>query len=186
MRVATGVPSLLRLLTAIVFLLAAKAAVAGETCSKVFYRGDAYTVCRFDPAVSNIRLYENGPSGKPYGSFQALEDDLAPGGVYAPLCDERRHVRGGSVAGWPLRRGRAPAEGTQHPWRLGQFPPPAERRLLYRGGARRRHGKQGIRGVPHQAFLCHAVGTDARHRRQAASIVSRRQHQPESRATASV
>lgn len=71
---------MLRLVTAIVFLLAAKAAVAGETCSKVFYRGDAYTVCRFDPAVSNIRLYENGPAGKPYGSFQALEDDLASKG----------------------------------------------------------------------------------------------------------
>jgi len=70
----------LHLLTAILFLCLVAPAFAGDPCSKVFLNGDGYTVCRFDPAETDIRLYENDGNGKPYGSFQALEDDLRPRG----------------------------------------------------------------------------------------------------------
>ncbi|WFU11039.1 phosphodiester glycosidase family protein [Rhizobium sp. CB3090] len=57
-------------------LICATTAFADEACRKVQHLGDSYTVCTFDPAKDGIRLYENDRSGKPYGSFRALENDL--------------------------------------------------------------------------------------------------------------
>lgn len=65
-----------RLLVALFCFCFARTVWAGEPCSKVFLRGDSYTVCRFDPATVSIRLYQNDAAGKPYGSFQVLEKDL--------------------------------------------------------------------------------------------------------------
>lgn len=90
---------LIRLLIAAFFVLAAQAARADDACRKVEHLGDLYTVCRFDPAVSWIRVYEYDVAGKPFGSFRALEDDLVKdhfflrfamnGGMYD---DEQRPV----------------------------------------------------------------------------------------------
>jgi uncharacterized protein YigE (DUF2233 family) len=57
-------------------LVCATAASAGEACRKVEHLGDGYTVCTFDPATDDIQLFQNDRSGKPYGSFRALENDL--------------------------------------------------------------------------------------------------------------
>ncbi|WP_198929109.1 phosphodiester glycosidase family protein [Rhizobium sp. AC27/96] len=54
----------------------AATASAGEACRKVQHLGDGYTVCIFDPTADDIQLYQNDRSGKPYGSFRALENDL--------------------------------------------------------------------------------------------------------------
>jgi uncharacterized protein YigE (DUF2233 family) len=70
------------LLAAVVFLLFAEAAVADEACRKVQHLDDTYTVCTFDPAKDGIRIFENDRSGKPYGSFRALENDLRKDRTY--------------------------------------------------------------------------------------------------------
>jgi uncharacterized protein YigE (DUF2233 family) len=72
----------IRLALALVVILVAQAARADEGCRKLDYLGDAYTVCTFDPAVSDIRLYEYDRNGKPYGSFRALENDLRQDRIY--------------------------------------------------------------------------------------------------------
>ncbi|MGM4981418.1 MULTISPECIES: phosphodiester glycosidase family protein [Rhizobium] len=63
-------------------LVCATAASAGEACRKVEHLGDGYTVCTFDPATDDIQLFQNDRSGKPYGSFRALENDLRQDRVY--------------------------------------------------------------------------------------------------------
>ncbi|MDE1996386.1 MAG: phosphodiester glycosidase family protein [Rhizobiaceae bacterium] len=57
-------------------LVCASSAFADEACRKLQHLGDSYIVCTFDPAVDGIRLYEYDRTGKPYGSFRALENDL--------------------------------------------------------------------------------------------------------------
>jgi uncharacterized protein YigE (DUF2233 family) len=73
---------LIRLLTLLAILACATTAFADEACRKVLHLGDSYTVCTFDPATDGIRLYENDRSGKPYGSFRALENDLRQDRIY--------------------------------------------------------------------------------------------------------
>ncbi|WP_047455424.1 phosphodiester glycosidase family protein [Rhizobium rhizogenes] len=68
---------MIRLLAVLAILACATTAFADEACRKVLHLGDSYTVCTFDPAVDGIQLYEYDHSGKPYGSFRALESDLA-------------------------------------------------------------------------------------------------------------
>ena len=73
---------MIRLLTLLAILACATTAFADEACRKVLHLGDSYTVCTFDPATDRIRLYENDRSGKPYGSFRALENDLRQDRIY--------------------------------------------------------------------------------------------------------
>ncbi|PZM12865.1 hypothetical protein CPY51_15035 [Rhizobium tubonense] len=67
---------MIRLIAAMAMLLWASACLAEEACRQVHHLGDGYTVCTFDPAKDDIRLYQNDRSGKPYGSFRALRNDL--------------------------------------------------------------------------------------------------------------
>jgi len=73
---------LIRLMIILAVLVCATAASAGEACRKVEHLGDGYTVCTFDPATDDIQLFQNDRSGKPYGSFRALENDLRQDRVY--------------------------------------------------------------------------------------------------------
>lgn len=73
---------MIRLAIALVLWCAAQTAFADEGCRKLDYLGSSYTVCTFDPAASGIRLYEFDRSGKPYGSFKALENDLRQDRIY--------------------------------------------------------------------------------------------------------
>ncbi|MBB3452829.1 uncharacterized protein YigE (DUF2233 family) [Rhizobium sp. BK313] len=73
---------MIRLLTLLAILACATTAFADEACRKVLHLGDSYTVCTFDPATDGIRLYEKDRSGKPYGSFRALENDLRQDRIY--------------------------------------------------------------------------------------------------------
>jgi uncharacterized protein YigE (DUF2233 family) len=45
-------------------------------CAPLAHDGRAYTVCRFDPARDELRLFLRDRAGKPYGSFAALARDL--------------------------------------------------------------------------------------------------------------
>ncbi|MGV1788957.1 phosphodiester glycosidase family protein [Rhizobium sp. A37_96] len=73
---------LIRLMVILAVLAYAAAASAGEACRKVQHLGDGYTVCTFDPAAEDIQIFQNDRSGKPYGSFRALENDLRQDRIY--------------------------------------------------------------------------------------------------------
>ncbi|WP_246665393.1 phosphodiester glycosidase family protein [Rhizobium tropici] len=66
----------------LVVLACAATASAGEACRKVQHLGDGYTICTFDPARHDIQIFQNDRSGKPYGSFRALEMDLRQDRIY--------------------------------------------------------------------------------------------------------
>ncbi|MGV8936970.1 MAG: phosphodiester glycosidase family protein [Allorhizobium sp.] len=81
-------------------------------------RSDSYTVCRFDPAATSIRVYNLDPTGSPYRGFAALSrqlwkerhfalfatnggmyrDDLSPVGLFVEYGIERRPIS--TKAGW--------------------------------------------------------------------------------------
>ena len=54
-------------------------ALAAE-CRALEHLGQAYSVCRVDPATEDIRLFLNGPSGAPFGNFSPIADLLAANG----------------------------------------------------------------------------------------------------------
>lgn len=64
--------SLACLLLAVVAAPGAEAACAGQT-----FDNNRYTVCTFDPAKDDIRLFNLDDTGEPYRFFQALADGLA-------------------------------------------------------------------------------------------------------------
>jgi len=45
---------------------------ASAACAPKDFNGAKFTVCAFDPAHDDIRLFLGGPDGKPYGSLAAL------------------------------------------------------------------------------------------------------------------
>jgi uncharacterized protein YigE (DUF2233 family) len=55
---------------------------AVSACRKVIHLTQAYVVCRFDPAASDIRVFHRGRDGLPYGGFEALSRDLRQEGEY--------------------------------------------------------------------------------------------------------
>lgn len=86
----------------------ADSALPDGPCRKVDYLDARYTVCTFDPAKDNIRLFANDASGKPYGSFDALKNSLAGdrlslrfamnGGMYEPdQSPVGLYIEGGSL-----------------------------------------------------------------------------------------
>ena len=109
---------LLKLMAVSAALFSGHVAMAGETCRSVMHLGQPYTVCSFDPARSEIRLYHSNYAGRPYGSFRAMlddvavdrttvhfamnagmyHDDLSPVGLYVENGIERQKVS--TKAGW--------------------------------------------------------------------------------------
>ena len=73
---------MIRLMIILAVFAFAATASAGEACRKVQHLGDGYTVCTFDAAIDDIQLFQNDRSGKPYGSFRALENDLRQDRIY--------------------------------------------------------------------------------------------------------
>jgi len=91
---------------------------ATAACRDLQHLDASYTVCDFDPARADIRLYNQDLSGKPYGSFAALttalwqqhrfidfamnggmyQDDLSPVGLFVEEGIERRTIS--TAAGW--------------------------------------------------------------------------------------
>ena len=63
-----------RCVAALTFALALGAAsgAASAACAPSDFDNAKFTVCRFDPAHDDIRLFLDGPDGKPYGSLGAL------------------------------------------------------------------------------------------------------------------
>ena len=73
---------LIRLMIILAVLAFAATASAGEACRKVQHLGDGYTVCTFDALSDDIQIFQSDRSGKPYGSFRALENDLRQDRIY--------------------------------------------------------------------------------------------------------
>ena len=51
-----------------------------ETCAAKSYLGNDYTICRFNPSVSDIRLFHKSEVGEVYGSFDAVNAALSSTG----------------------------------------------------------------------------------------------------------
>lgn len=66
------------------FLIIAACTEAGETpapaCETVRFADAPYTVCTFDPATDDIRLFLNSAAGTPYAQFDTLKDALETDG----------------------------------------------------------------------------------------------------------
>jgi uncharacterized protein YigE (DUF2233 family) len=59
---------------ALALALAALAAPAGAvTCEDLEFEGAPYTVCEVSPREERLRLFLDGPDGKPFGGFRAVE-----------------------------------------------------------------------------------------------------------------
>jgi uncharacterized protein YigE (DUF2233 family) len=71
-------PLFRRLLLGLAMLVLASPAMAA--CSAESYEGNDYTVCRFDLRKDRLQLFNLASDGEPYGSFAALESDLAERG----------------------------------------------------------------------------------------------------------
>jgi len=61
---------------------ASSADAAAAACRKVMHLTQAYAVCSFDPAVSDIRVFHRGRDGLPYAGFEKLSRDLRQEGEY--------------------------------------------------------------------------------------------------------
>ena len=48
-------------------------------CANLQADGRSYTICRFDPAKADLRLFWRGPNKAPLGNFEAVAPLLAPG-----------------------------------------------------------------------------------------------------------
>ena len=67
---------------ALLFGLAATPALA-ETCRSESFEGTGYTVCSFDLARTDLRIFWKDASGAPYRTFSALAKGLGSGGTLA-------------------------------------------------------------------------------------------------------
>jgi uncharacterized protein YigE (DUF2233 family) len=61
-------------LTLLFFMLFAN--FANASCAPQTVDGADYTVCRFNPAISNVETYSLDEQGKPFGNFTALREGL--------------------------------------------------------------------------------------------------------------
>ncbi|RVT83306.1 hypothetical protein DXV76_13760 [Rhodobacteraceae bacterium CCMM004] len=67
-----------RLWRAVALALAAlPAAAPAATCNRFAFDGASFTACRVDLRQETLRLWLEDPSGRPYGTFRALDDALA-------------------------------------------------------------------------------------------------------------
>ena len=68
-------------LTVLAFLALPAAAVAGEPCREDAFEGARYTICSFDPADADMRMFWRDSEGQPFRAFPALVAELAEEGL---------------------------------------------------------------------------------------------------------
>jgi uncharacterized protein YigE (DUF2233 family) len=61
-------------------LLASAPVGASGPCRSEHFEGDRYTVCSFDPADTDLRLFWRNPAGQPYRTFSSLAQAVAEDG----------------------------------------------------------------------------------------------------------
>jgi uncharacterized protein YigE (DUF2233 family) len=108
----------LRIFAILVAMLCGSVSTAAAACRDLMHLNASYTVCDFDPARADIRVYNQDLAGKAYGSFAALttalwrqhrfvdfamnggmyQDDLSPVGLFVEEGIERRPIS--TAAGW--------------------------------------------------------------------------------------
>ena len=64
----------------VVVLGLAAGQAAAEPCRSESFEGTAYTVCSFDPAIDDVRMFWGNSEGAPYNTFGALSEALSAGG----------------------------------------------------------------------------------------------------------
>jgi uncharacterized protein YigE (DUF2233 family) len=72
--------SLRRTLAGLGLALAALATPAMAGCASLQHEGASYAVCRFDPAIQPLELYNLDDAGEPIGNFSSLASHLAGDG----------------------------------------------------------------------------------------------------------
>ena len=58
--------------------LALAAPALALDCRDIEFEGAPYTICEVAPQQERLRLFLNDPSGRPYGSFAAVEEEHGP------------------------------------------------------------------------------------------------------------
>jgi uncharacterized protein YigE (DUF2233 family) len=71
----------LGLVTVLASAAASGSASAAGACQPITHEKHHFSVCTFDMRATDIRLFWQGPDGKPYGNFDALARDLATRGA---------------------------------------------------------------------------------------------------------
>ncbi len=71
---------------ALLILLVGCGATDAAPCREMRFAGASYTVCSFDPATDDIRLYWRGADGRPYRTFGALARALEGEGKSLPFA----------------------------------------------------------------------------------------------------
>ena len=66
---------------AFALLVGPAAAEEGAACRSEAFEDTGYTVCSFDPAFDDMRIFWRKADGTPYGTFSALAEDLATQGL---------------------------------------------------------------------------------------------------------
>jgi uncharacterized protein YigE (DUF2233 family) len=69
-----------RFAAAILVSLASAGHVFAEPCRTESFEGTGYTICSFDPAKDDIRMFWGSGEGAPYNTFGALSEALGAGG----------------------------------------------------------------------------------------------------------
>ena len=113
-------PSRFAVVLALLFFGAVDSARA-EPCRSASFEGTAYTVCSFDPASDDIRMFWGNDAGAPHKTFEALAealkgegqrlafainggmygDDFSPTGLFVEEGRERSPVNTKTVTGEP-------------------------------------------------------------------------------------
>ena len=70
-----------RFFSALLLLVSAAGVASAEPCRGESFEGTAYTVCRFDPAADDIRVFWRDQAGAPFNTFGALADGLKGRGL---------------------------------------------------------------------------------------------------------
>lgn len=70
-----------RFLSALILLVSAAGVASAEPCKGESFDGAAYTVCSFDSAADELRMFWRNGAGAPFNTFGALADDLKGRGL---------------------------------------------------------------------------------------------------------
>lgn len=102
---------LLQLAAALLALATTSASAAAEACRNESFRDARYIVCSFDPATDDVRLYWQGPDGRPLRTFEALSRALEERGKTLRFAmNGGMYERDLSPVGLYVENGRALAE----------------------------------------------------------------------------
>lgn len=75
------IPSAKRFFTSLALLALASSVAEAEPCRSETFEGTAYTICSFDPAADDVRMFWRNGEGAPFNRFDAVADELRGRGL---------------------------------------------------------------------------------------------------------